>query len=123
MRTGALLGYATPSFWLAQIAALTLALGTGLFPVQGITDARQAWTGVAIRRSTSSITSRCPALVLAANELALTTRLVRAGVLEALATDYVRTARAKGFPDSAVIRHALRNACCRSSPSSAAGSA
>jgi peptide/nickel transport system permease protein len=31
-------------------------------------------------------------------------------VLEGLATDYARTARAKGLPDRAVVRHALRNA-------------
>jgi peptide/nickel transport system permease protein len=109
VRIAALVGYATPSFWLAQIAALTLALGTGLFPVQGITDARQAWTGW---RYAADVVHHLalPALVLAANELALTTRLVRSGVLEALATDYIRTARAKGLPEPAVIRHALRNA-------------
>jgi peptide/nickel transport system permease protein len=109
MRIAALVGYATPSFWLAQIAALTLALGTGLFPVQGITDARQTWTGW---RYAADVVHHLalPALVLATNELALTTRLVRSGVLEALATDYIRTARAKGLPEPAVIRHALRNA-------------
>ena len=109
VRTGALLGHATPSFWLAQIAAITLALGTGLFPVQGFTDARQAWTG---GRYLLDVLHHLvlPALVLAAGELALTTRLTRAGVLEGLATDYSRTARAKGLPDSAVVRHALRNA-------------
>jgi peptide/nickel transport system permease protein len=109
VRTGALLGHATPSFWLAQIAAITLALGTGLFPVQGFTDARQAWTG---GRYLLDVLHHLvlPALVLAAGELALTTRLTRAGVLEGLATDYARTARAKGLPDSAVVRHALRNA-------------
>ena len=48
--------------------------------------------------------------MLAANELALTTRLVRTGLLEALATDYVRTARAKGLPERRVTRHALGNA-------------
>ena len=109
VRIAALVGYATPSFWLAQIAALTLAVGTGLFPVQGITDARQTWTGW---RYAADVVHHLalPALVLAANELALTTRLVRSGVLEALATDYIRTARAKGLPERAVIRHALRNA-------------
>jgi peptide/nickel transport system permease protein len=109
VRVGALLGYATPSFWLGQIAALTLALGSGLFPVQGITDARQAWTGW---RYAADVLHHLalPALVLAAGELALTTRLVRTGVLEALAMEYVRTARAKGLPEPAVIRHALRNA-------------
>src|SRR5262249_1176281 len=45
LQSAAMLGYAVPSFWLAQVAALTLGLGTGLFPVQGITDARHAWTG------------------------------------------------------------------------------
>ena len=109
VRIAALVGYATPSFWLAQIAALTLALGTGLFPVQGISDARQAWTGW---RYAADVVHHLalPALVLAVNELALTTRLVRSGVLEALATDYVRTARAKGLPEPVVVRHALRNA-------------
>jgi len=109
VRFAALVGYATPSFWLAQIAALTLALGTGLFPVQGISDARQAWTGW---RYVGDVVHHLalPALVLAANELALTTRLVRAGVLDALTTDYIRTARAKGLPEPAVVRHALRNA-------------
>lgn len=109
VRVAALVGYATPSFWLAQIAALTLALGTGLFPVQGITDARQTWTGW---RYAADVVHHLalPALVLAANELALTTRLVRSGVLEALATEYIRTARAKGLPEPAVLRHALRNA-------------
>ena len=109
VRTGALLGYATPSFWLAQIAAITLALGTGLFPVQGFTDARRQLAG---GRYVLDVLHHLvlPALVLAAGELALTTRLTRAGVLEGLATDYARTARAKGLPDRAVVRHALRNA-------------
>jgi peptide/nickel transport system permease protein len=109
VRTAALLAHATPSFWLAQMTAITLALGTGLFPVQGLTDARRAWTG---GRYLLDVLHHLvlPALVLAAGELALTTRLTRAGVLEGLATDYARTARAKGLPDGAVVRHALRNA-------------
>jgi peptide/nickel transport system permease protein len=51
-----------------------------------------------------------PSLVLAAGELALTTRLVRTGLAQALTTDYVRAARARGLPERAVVRHALRNA-------------
>ena len=109
LRMTALFGHAMPPFWLAQIAALTLAVGTGLFPVQGLTDARRAWTGWRYALDVAHHLA-LPALVLAANELALTARLVRTGVLEALATDYVRTARAKGLPEAAVTRHALRNA-------------
>jgi peptide/nickel transport system permease protein len=109
VRTAALLAHATPCFWLAQVAAITLALGTGWFPVQGLTDARHPWTGV--RRLLDVLHHLAlPALVLAAGELALTTRLTRAGVLEGLAADYARTARAKGLPDRAVVRHTLRNA-------------
>lgn len=109
VRTTALLGHAMPSFWLAQLAAITLALGTGLFPVQGITDPRQAWTGWRYALDVLHHLA-LPALVLAAGELALTTRLTRTGVLEALGTDYARTARAKGLSERAVVRHALRNA-------------
>jgi peptide/nickel transport system permease protein len=109
VRTATLLAHAMPSFWLAQMAAITLAVGTGWFPVQGLTDARHAFTGW---RYTLDLLHHLalPALVLAAGELSLTTRLTRTGVLDALTTDYVRTARAKGLTERGVVRHALRNA-------------
>ncbi len=108
LNAATLLGYATPSFWLGQMALLTLAVGTGLFPVQGMTDARNPQTGLGHLVDVLHHLA-LPALVLAANELALTARLVRAGLLEALGTDYVRAARAKGLSEGLVIRHALRN--------------
>lgn len=108
LRAASLLGHAVPSFWLAQVAALVLAFGTGLFPVQGFTDARREWTGWRYALDVAHHLT-LPALVLAVNEVALTTRLVRTGVLEALVTDYVRTARAKGLAEARVVRHALRN--------------
>lgn len=109
VRSVAVCGYGTPSFWLAQVAILLLAVGTGLFPVQGMTEARQVSTGLAHARDIARHLV-LPALVLASNELALITRLVRSGLLEALGTDYVRTARAKGLPERLVTNHALRNA-------------
>src|SRR5206468_858815 len=52
-----------------------------------------------------------PAVALAAAPLAQNVRLVRAGMLEVLGQDYVRTARAKGLAERGVVyRHALRNA-------------
>jgi peptide/nickel transport system permease protein len=80
VQTGSLLGHATPAFWLGQVALLLLAVGTGLFPVQGMTDARHEWTGL---RHVLDVLHHLalPALVLAAGELALTTRLVRTGLL------------------------------------------
>ncbi len=52
-----------------------------------------------------------PVAVLAFGSLAVTTRMVRAGMLEVLAEDYIRTARAKGLAAPVVVRrHALKNA-------------
>jgi len=109
VRTGALLGAATPSFWLAQLGLVAIALGTGLVPVQGMTDPRRELDGLAWALDVLHHLV-LPAAVLAAGELALTTRLVRVGLLETLAEDYVRTARAKGLDERRVRRHALRNA-------------
>jgi peptide/nickel transport system permease protein len=109
LRTAAVLGAATPAFWLAQVAVLTLALGTGLFPVQGMTDARRGWTGVPHLLDVLHHLA-LPAGVLAATEVALPMRLVRTGLLDVLGTDYIRTARAKGLPEPRVLYHALRNA-------------
>src|SRR5262249_39135974 len=52
-----------------------------------------------------------PALVLALPVAAIHTRILRVSMIDALATEYVKTARAKGLPDHIVVlRHALRNA-------------
>src|SRR5262249_13252773 len=81
VRTATLLVHATPSFWLAQITAIVRALGTGLSPVKGITDPRQSSAGWRYALDVLHHLA-LPALVLAAGELALTTRLTRTGVLE-----------------------------------------
>jgi ABC-type dipeptide/oligopeptide/nickel transport system permease component len=52
-----------------------------------------------------------PAVTLGAALAAILTRMVRSSMIEELSSDYVRTARAKGLPESAVLfRHAFRNA-------------
>lgn len=109
LRVASLLGYATPSFWLAQLAVLFIAFRTGWFPVQGMTDARGTAEGFAHVADVAHHLA-LPALVLASAELALTTRLVRAGMLEVSRTEFIRTARTKGLPAGRVTRHALRNA-------------
>lgn len=109
LRLGAAVGVALPSFWLAQLALLALALGLGWFPIQGLTDARRQLTGLSWALDVLHHLA-LPAMVLAAAELALTTRLVRTGLLETLEADYVQTARAKGLDERRVHHHALRNA-------------
>ena len=108
--TAALVGYAAPVFWLAQLALLFVAYRTGWFPLQGVSDARAGYTGWAAVLDVAHHLV-LPAAVLAASELALVARLTRAGLLQELGRDYVRTAKATGAPARRVLlRHALPNA-------------
>jgi peptide/nickel transport system permease protein len=108
--TGALIGYALPSFWLAQLAMLTIAFRTGWFPIQGMTDARADYTGLAHYLDVARHLV-LPSLVLAASEVALITRIARTGILAEMDSDYIRVAQAKGLSSTgALIHHALRNA-------------
>jgi peptide/nickel transport system permease protein len=108
--TAALVGYALPVFWLAQLAMLTIAFRTGWFPIQGMTNARADYSGLAHYADVARHLA-LPSLVLAASEVALITRIARTGILAEMDSDYVRAAEAKGLsPSRALVRHALRNA-------------
>ena len=108
--TVALVGYALPVFWMAQLAMLTIAFKTGWFPIQGMTTARATYTGLAHVADVARHLA-LPALVLAASEVALVTRIARTGILSEMNKDYIRVAQAKGLSESgALVRHALRNA-------------
>lgn len=108
--TVSLVLYAAPVFWVGQIAVLTLAVRLGAFPVQGMTTARDPATGWALVLDIAHHLA-LPALVLAGAEVAAIARLTRAGLLDELARDHIRTARAKGLPERVVlVRHALRRA-------------
>lgn len=107
---GALSFYAAPVFWVGQIALLTLALGFGLFPVQGMTSPGSTASGWAAIPDIAHHLA-LPALVLAAQEIAAITRLTRVGLLNELDSDHVRTARATGLAERVVVlRHGLRRA-------------
>lgn len=102
--------HSAPLFWVGQVAVLLVALRLGLAPVQGMTAAGGDAAGVA--RALDVLRHLAlPALVLASQELAVLVRLTRGGVLDQLARDHVRTARAKGVGERAVlVRHALPRA-------------
>jgi len=105
-----LTAYAMPVFWLGQLLVLLFAVRLNLLPVQGMVTARETYTGLAHFQDVARHLI-LPTLTLALPQLALTARLTRTSVREALEEDYVRVARAKGLSERVVLwRHALRNA-------------
>jgi peptide/nickel transport system permease protein len=105
-----LTAYSMPVFWLGQLLIIVLAVRFDLFPVQGMVSVRGGYSGL---RAALDVVHHLalPALTLGLLQLALTTRLTRTSVRETLGEDFVRTARAKGLAERAVVLgHALRNA-------------
>jgi peptide/nickel transport system permease protein len=124
-RVGALTGVSMPVFWLGLLALATFYYRLQIAPGPGRLDPQvptpPLLTGMLI---VDSLLARrwdalanalahlaLPALVLGAYVMGAITRITRSSVLDVLAEDYVRTARAKGAAErSVVLRHALRNA-------------
>ncbi len=99
--------YAMPTFWVAVM--LLLLLGDW-FPFQGLASADAETRGLGARIADTAWHLVLPVFCLSYPTLAVVSRQVRAAMEEALATDYVRAARARGIPERKVIfRHALRN--------------
>ncbi|WP_459872718.1 nickel ABC transporter permease [Endothiovibrio diazotrophicus] len=91
-----LLGASIPNFWLGPLLILAFSLGLGWFPVSG-------------REAAGSLV--LPAVTLGTALAAILARMVRGALIETLHEEYIRTARAKGLAEWAVVvRHALRNA-------------
>ncbi len=102
--------YSAPAFWLGQLAILAVALKLGWLPVQGMTSAGDTQSGI-MRALDVARHLILPAMVLASQELAVLVRLTRSGLIDELARDHIRTARAKGVTDAAIlIRHAMPRA-------------
>lgn len=94
----AVFGVSTPNYVVATLLIILFSIYLGWLPTGG-------WDGI------FSVKIIIPAIALALGPLALIARYTRSSVLEVLQSDYVRTARAKGLPESRIlIRHVLRNA-------------
>ncbi len=92
----AVLGQAMPSFWLGLVLMIVFGLQLGWLPISG-TDSWQSFI--------------MPGVVLAFSSIPALTRLTRAGMIQAMGSDYIRTARAKGLSRASILlKHAMRNA-------------
>ena len=102
----AFFGLSFPSFWLGIMLILVFSEGLGWLPGSGLaTYGHEADVGARVRHAI------LPTVTLASIQVAAFMRYTRAAMLEVLAEDYVRTARAKGLgPRGVLAKHALRNA-------------
>jgi peptide/nickel transport system permease protein len=92
----AIVGMSMPPFWLGLLLVSWLGVRWGLLPVMGA----ESWRHLIL-----------PAFTLGVISAASVARLVRSSLLEVLGAEYVRTARAKGLGERAVVmKHALRGA-------------
>jgi peptide/nickel transport system permease protein len=108
------MGMSLPTFWLALMSIIIFHLipsrlfGFPLFPAGDLASFGKSYGGVWWDRLWHLA---LPVLVLGIYNMAGWTRYMRSSLLEVIRSDYVRTARAKGLPESKVInKHALRNA-------------
>ncbi len=101
-----LFGASMPTFWLGIVLMVIFALWLGWLPASGM---YAAYGGGDLRDLLAHLV--LPAVTLAAASVTIIARLTRATMLETLGQDYIRTARAKGVVERAVVlRHGLKNA-------------
>lgn len=100
----ALWGISTPNFWLGIMLIFLFSIKLGWLPASGYVSPFEDWRA-------SLAATIMPAFVLGNAIAAILMRHTRGAMLQVLDSDYIRTARAKGLSETAVIlRHALRNA-------------
>jgi peptide/nickel transport system permease protein len=100
----ALWGISTPNFWLGIMLIFLVSVQLGWLPASGYVSPFEDW-----RQSLA--TTIMPAFVLGNAIAGVIMRHTRSAMLQALQSDYVRTARAKGLDERVVVwKHAMRNA-------------
>ncbi|SFP98728.1 ABC transporter permease [Tranquillimonas alkanivorans] len=105
------LGFSVPTFWIGMLLIMAFAVNLGWLPSGGRGDVGEVLglhTSLATADGWSHVIM--PAINLSLFKMGLLIRLTRAGMVEAMSTDYVKFARAQGLPDRQIVfRHILRN--------------
>ena len=97
-------GFSVPVFLKGYLLILLFSLQLGWLPVQGYKPMAEGFWPFAERLV-------LPVIALSASYIALIARIARTSILEVMGEDFIRTARAKGLREIAVLmQHALRNA-------------
>lgn len=104
---GALVAISAPTFWLGLVVLYLFASDIGRFKIFPGAGSYVGLTYDPWKWFTSLI---MPWIVLAASSAAIFARLMRSSLSETMREDYIRTARAKGLPERAVVRQAVRSA-------------
>ncbi len=112
LSTGTLAVYSVPVFWLGILLSMLFSQALGWLPIGDMRDPIIAAAGTPAQRWVDILRHLVlPAATLGLVGAASTARYQRAALIEALRQDFVRTARAKGLGDRAILLgHALRNA-------------
>ncbi len=105
------LGFATPTFWLALMMMILFGVVLGWLPISGYQSLDVGGMSFPERLADWARHLVLPIFVSAFGGLAGFSRYTRSEMLEVIRQDYIRTARAKGLSETAVVyKHALRNA-------------
>ena len=104
-------GFSTPTFWLALLLMILFGVYMGILPISGIQSIDVSDMGFWERVFDWIKHLILPVGVSAFGGIAGLSRYSRSSMLEVIRQDYIKTARAKGLPESKIIlKHALRNA-------------
>lgn len=105
------LGFSVPTFWIGMLLIMTFAVQLGWLPSGGRGDVGQLlWFETSLATADGWSHVILPAINLSLFKMGLMIRLTRAGMVEAMGTEYVRFARAQGLPDRQIVtRHVMRN--------------
>ena len=104
-------GFSTPTFWLALLLMILFGVNMGILPISGIQSMDVSEMGSFDRLLDWIKHLILPVGVSAFGGIAGLSRYSRSSMLEVIRQDYIKTAKAKGLPESKVIfKHAFRNA-------------